>query len=697
LKEATISKIGMDVLTDFVQKMQVGEREMIINEAKARWTGDVNLTPEELTQFVLKFKHEKMSNLSTAKRTQEHENVSAANLERPVQEGLTEGQQAEVVNIPKTDPAEKAFILQNAQELLQDMNNKEISQSALVEMINEVSGEKSINQNHEHIEWATLAARAVNSVTPTVTVKVGEMFLQKSVYHSIAKVYYAFSQALFLRNQGSQFKADESVKCLRLVSAEKELCLVDIKPDAAITFYDSCYVIAMMELKAEVGKSRNDVVRSVIITSVSALALKEALDDVVEQGGRVGPYPLYFPFVIGRKKTATLYATRLNQNGTLNVVQICDAFMIGLREQHKKINLCAILCSLLAETATVVASLSSGYWEKESFIFDDFKNLPKLESSQKSSTKSEETKDYKSQSNPEAETHARRVASHHGWVQELRFPWLRIVQLFDQSNDDSNHQLESPFYFTGRIADHGTAVFCKVWREGDRHTKRQRIVEEIKFSRMANKLGVPSPKVIEELTNLDVIYTSKRNATEKYHILVTQKLPQDKVKQNDVPEYVLSLIRAVRALHDAGILHCDIKPDNVAWDSDQRQVFLLDFGHAQNVNEAKSYLGTRGYTAPEVIERKPHDMASDVFSVGKTLDSVMNESSLCGDTDGPLALVKSIIQHLTLDNPTLRMTLREAEDNLMAGMPKQSPLQKQTCHADFATVSPDSRKGNVIT
>jgi len=492
------------------------------------------------------------------------------------------------------------------------------------------------------------------------------------------------------------------MKCLRLVSAEK-LCLVDIKPDAAITFYDSYYVIAMMVMKAELDRSEEDVVRSVIITGLSALALKEALDDVVEQGGTVGPYPLYFPFVIGQKCVATLYATRLNQDGTINLVEICEAMMTGSLSHHAKIDLFAVLCLLLSETATAVASDRVDFWKSQRLIYEKIKNLSSIiKSKSKSgattksgSTSQEAEQERQVQSNPEAESRARRVASQHGRVQELRFPWLRIVQLFDQSNDDSNHQLESPFYFTGRIADLGAAVFCKVWREGDRRTKRQRIGEEIEFLRMANKLGVSSPKVIEELTNLDVIYTSKQNATEKYHILVTQKLPQDKVKQNDVLEYALSLIRAVRALHDAGILHCDLKPDNVAWDSVRRQVFLLDFGHAQNVKEANSYLGTRGYTAPEVLDRKPHDMASDVYSVGKTLDSVVDESNLGGDMDGPLAVVKSIIQHLTHDNPTLRLTLKEAEQKLMACMPKQLRLQKQTCHADFATVSPDSRKDRV--
>ena len=73
--------------------------------------------------------------------------------------------------------------------------------------------------------------------------------------------------------------------------------------------------------------------------------------------------------------------------------------------------------------------------------------------------------------------------------------------------------------------------------------------------------------------------------------------------------------------------------------SDQQQVFLLDFGHAPNVNGAKSYLGIRGDTAPEASEHKSHTKASDTYIVGKTLHSVMTDSSLCGDKDGPLAVI----------------------------------------------------------
>jgi len=288
-----------------------------------------------------------------------------------------------------------------------------------------------------------------------------------------------------------------------------------------------------------------------------------------------------------------------------------------------------------------------------------------------------------------AETNARNVASRLGRVQELQYPWLRIERLnFGNSKlRFMNCQQESPFYFNGRIAGLGTAVFCKVWREGDHRTKRERIVEEIKYLKMANKLGVPSPKVFKELTALDIMYTSKQNETEKYHILVTQKLKQDEVAQNDVFDFALALIRAVQQLHHAGVLHCEIKPANIAWDSNKRKVYLLDFGHAQDAQGAKSYEGTLGFTAPEVTKCEPHTKASDVYSVGKTLDWIVDNSDSRHAINGPLSLVRTIARLFTKRSPILRMTLKDAEDKLSACLSTMSPLSCKMHQTDLAAVS----------
>lgn len=57
--------------------------------------------------------------------------------------------------------------------------------------------------------------------------------------------------------------------------------------------------------------------------------------------------------------------------------------------------------------------------------------------------------------------------------------------------------------------------------------------------------------------------------------------------------FSVSLVSAVGRMHsNAGVLHCDLKPNNARWS--KGVVKLLDFGHAQLLAEAKPVSGTRG-------------------------------------------------------------------------------------------------------
>ncbi len=94
----------------------------------------------------------------------------------------------------------------------------------------------------------------------------------------------------------------------------------------------------------------------------------------------------------------------------------------------------------------------------------------------------------------------------------------------------------------------------------------------------------------------------------------------------------LELTRTLRVLHDAGVVHGDVKPKNIratsvaslsAAEREAARIVLLDLGAAAftrlaAANEAGS-IHTPAFAAPEVCAGAPASPAADVFSLGRTL------------------------------------------------------------------------------
>jgi eukaryotic-like serine/threonine-protein kinase len=89
----------------------------------------------------------------------------------------------------------------------------------------------------------------------------------------------------------------------------------------------------------------------------------------------------------------------------------------------------------------------------------------------------------------------------------------------------------------------------------------------------------------------------------------------------------LQVLAALRAAHAIGIMHRDVKPDNVLLDTDGRAV-LADFGiaHAQDspiLTASGVILGSPSYIAPERARGERGGRESDLWSLGATLYSAV--------------------------------------------------------------------------
>ena len=92
-------------------------------------------------------------------------------------------------------------------------------------------------------------------------------------------------------------------------------------------------------------------------------------------------------------------------------------------------------------------------------------------------------------------------------------------------------------------------------------------------------------------------------------------------------EIGIQLCGAIAAVHDAGLLHRDIKSHNVMLADDGR-VVLMDFGTGRELgdNSAAGLAGTPLYLAPELLSGQEPTVRSDIYSLGVLLYHLLTGS-----------------------------------------------------------------------
>lgn len=96
---------------------------------------------------------------------------------------------------------------------------------------------------------------------------------------------------------------------------------------------------------------------------------------------------------------------------------------------------------------------------------------------------------------------------------------------------------------------------------------------------------------------------------------------------DEVVRIGLDLCRALAAVHDAGLLHRDVKTQNVMRDACDGRIVLMDLSAGRELTESGtaeqslplSLAGSPAYLAPEVLSGQPASPRSDVYSLGVLL------------------------------------------------------------------------------
>jgi eukaryotic-like serine/threonine-protein kinase len=147
---------------------------------------------------------------------------------------------------------------------------------------------------------------------------------------------------------------------------------------------------------------------------------------------------------------------------------------------------------------------------------------------------------------------------------------------------------------------------------------------------------------------------------------------EEPIAREDAITIFRQLVAGLAAIHAAGIVHRDIKPNNVMLDSSGPElcVSIMDFGLAR-LHETESTIatqslmaGTPGYMPPEILSSGP-SQAADIFALGVLLHQV-----LTGERPRVGALNHSVEPTAALDKTDVPLVFIQAVKGFLSNDPK---------------------------
>lgn len=208
------------------------------------------------------------------------------------------------------------------------------------------------------------------------------------------------------------------------------------------------------------------------------------------------------------------------------------------------------------------------------------------------------------------------------------------------------HVIDRRYFVEDKIARGGMAT---VYRALDYRLERPVAIKvmhpHLAADEAFTKRFIQEARQSARLAHPNIVNVFDQGQDGEYTYIVMEYLPGITLRQllNDFStltwEQTLDVVKAVLngldAAHTAGIVHRDVKPENVLLADDGR-IKIADFGLARaashNTQTGQALLGTVAYLSPELVTGSPADVRSDIYGLGIMMyEMLTGEQPFTGD------------------------------------------------------------------
>jgi eukaryotic-like serine/threonine-protein kinase len=268
----------------------------------------------------------------------------------------------------------------------------------------------------------------------------------------------------------------------------------------------------------------------------------------------------------------------------------------------------------------------------------------------------------------------------------------KIALMESALSDLTGRMLDRRYHVRSRIAQGGMAtVYLATDTRLDREVALK--VMHADLARDADFVGrfIGEAKAVAKLSHPNIVGVYDQGADGQYLYLAMEYVPGRTLREllrergwlpwQEALTVMDPVLAGLAAAHQAGIVHRDVKPENVLLATDGR-VKVVDFGLARAAaavgnTRAGMIIGSVNYIAPEQVTGAPSDARTDVYAAGIMLfEMLTGRQPFTGET--PLALAYA---HVNSDVPVVSTVvggIPPSVDQLVRAATSRNPDMRPT-------------------